>query len=358
LALAVVRELREYRSPASAEELEQFEVDVLAGYVLARPSAGVTDGTIRGEIGQLEQVRTWFGRALWELEPPDADVYFGRVLRGAQSGTRLARSQALRSYFVFLELRHKVEIHALTGRVVECPIDEINRPRGAKDAKLRIPPRSDELAAFFAGWREELVSCRKFGPSARNYTAARLMADVGLRVNELRNLDLADVKWELGRFGKLHVRVGKGARGSGPRERMVPLLNNAHPTQRWFIEDVWGQFDDNHLRHDAPLFPSERKRTDGSCGRVGYDALRSALAAASAAHLPAWSGRLTPHVLRHYCASQLYLDGVDLISIQEMLGHSWVATTMRYIHVHRTRIEDAWIAGQQRAATRLGGLSR
>ncbi len=41
------------------------------------------------------------------------------------------------------------------------------------------------------------------------------MADVGLRVNEVSHLDLADVKWDLGRFGKLHVRIGKGARGSG-----------------------------------------------------------------------------------------------------------------------------------------------
>lgn len=358
MSLAVVRDLREVRPPASAEELEQFEVDVLAGYVLARASAGVTDGTIRGEVGHLEQVRGWFGRALWEMEPPDADVYFGRVLRRAPSGTRLARSQALRAYFDFLELRHKVELHALTGRVVECPIDELNRPRGAKDAKLRIPPREDEIAAFFAGWREELVSCRKYAASARNYAAARLMADVGLRVNELRGLDFADVKWELGHFGKLHVRRGKGARGSGPRERMVPLLNGADRLLRWFIEDVWGQFDDDHLRHGAPLFPSERRRRDGSSARVGYEPLRTSLAAAAAEHLPAWSGRLTPHVLRHYCASQLYLDGVDLISIQEMLGHSWVATTMRYIHVHRTRIEDAWVAGQQRAAARLEGLIR
>ena len=45
--LAVVRDLREYRPPASAEELEDFEVDVLSGFVLARSSAGVTDGTIR-----------------------------------------------------------------------------------------------------------------------------------------------------------------------------------------------------------------------------------------------------------------------------------------------------------------------
>jgi hypothetical protein len=42
------------------------------------------------------------------------------------------------------------------------------------------------------------------------------MADVGLRVNEACKLDLPDVKWDLGLFGKLHVRHGKGARGSGP----------------------------------------------------------------------------------------------------------------------------------------------
>jgi site-specific recombinase XerD len=63
-----------------------------------------------------------------------------------------------------------------------------------------------------------------------------------------------------------------------------------------------------------------------------------------------------PHVLRHYCASRLYLGGVDLISIQEMYGHAWVATTMKYVHVHRSRIEDAWIAGQKRVAARLEGL--
>jgi site-specific recombinase XerD len=358
LSLAAVRDLRTHRPPASAEELEQLEVDVLAGFVLARASAGVTDGTIRGDISHLEQLRAWFGRPLWEMEPADADVYFGRVLRGRPSGTRLARSQALRTYFEFLELRHKVELHQLTGRVVACPIDELNRPRGAKDARLRIPPRAEELAELFAGWAAELASCRKFAPSARNYTAAKLMATVGLRVNEACNLHLADVKWELGPFGKLHVRCGKGARGSGRRERMVPLVNHADRTLRWFIQDVWGQFGDDHTRHGAPLLPSEHKNVDGSCGWVGYEALRVGLAAAAAAHLPGWAGRLTPHVLRHACASQLYLSGMDLLLIPELLGHAWIATTMRYVHVHRARIEEAWIAGQQRAAGRLEGLLR
>jgi site-specific recombinase XerD len=356
LALAAVRDLRERRGPATAAELEDYETDVLAGFVLARASAGLADSTVRADVGQLEQIRAWFDRPLWDMQPPDADAYFGRVLRGAPSGTRLARAQSLTTYFAFLELRHKVEIHAMTGRVVECPIDEMNRPRGSKAARLRIPPVEAEVAQLFTGWSGELAGCRKFAPTARNYTAARLMAEVGLRVNEACGLDLADIKWNLGRFGKLHVRYGKGSRGSGPRERMVPLVNHAGRTLRWFIEEVWGHFDGDHARPGAPLFPSERKLVDGSCGRVGDDALRAGLATAAVAHLPLWTEKLTPHVLRHFCASQLYLSGVDLISIQELLGHTWIATTMRYIHVHRTRVEDAWVAGQQRAAKRIEGL--
>ncbi|WP_327209424.1 hypothetical protein OG336_00715 [[Kitasatospora] papulosa] len=93
LALAAVHDLRDVRSPATAEEPEQFETDVLAGLVLARASAGLADGTIRGDAWHLEQMRSWFGQPLWEMEPPDADAYFGKVLRASPSGTRLARSQ-------------------------------------------------------------------------------------------------------------------------------------------------------------------------------------------------------------------------------------------------------------------------
>jgi hypothetical protein len=125
----------------SVRTFEWLGTDVLAGCVLARASAGLTNGTIRGDVGHLEQVRTWLGRPLWDMEPADADAYFGRVLRGSPGGTRLARSRALSTYFLFLELRHKVEIHRMTGRGVECPIErmvgdlcgccEAGVPRGA-----------------------------------------------------------------------------------------------------------------------------------------------------------------------------------------------------------------------------------
>jgi site-specific recombinase XerD len=357
VGLAAVRDLREMRGAADPEEIERFEVEVLGGFVLARSAAGLSDGTIRSDVSHLEQVRTWFGRPLWEMEPVDADAYFGTVLRSAPPNTRLARAQAIKTYFEFVELRHKVEIHNMTGRIPECPIDEMNRPRGRRAARLRIPPSAEQVAQLFRGWRGELATCRKFGPTARNYAAARLMSEVGLRVNEACHLDLADIRWELGRFGKLHVRHGKGARGSGPRERMVPLINDAGRTLRWFVEDVWSQLGDDPARHGVPLFCSERNNADGTAARVGNEALRAGLAEAAARHLSEWPGTLTPHVLRHFCASQLYFGGMDLIAIQETLGHAWIATTMNYVHVHRTHVEDAWIAGQDRAAGRLKGLS-
>jgi hypothetical protein len=73
LGLAAVRDLRERRVPAGPEEIAEFETDVLAGFVLARASAGLAEGTISSDIGHLEQVRTWCGKPLWDMEPADTD---------------------------------------------------------------------------------------------------------------------------------------------------------------------------------------------------------------------------------------------------------------------------------------------
>jgi hypothetical protein len=75
LALVLVRDLREHRAPATEDELADFETDVLAGFVLARASAGLTDSTIRNDANHLELIRDWFGHPLWEMQPPDADTY-------------------------------------------------------------------------------------------------------------------------------------------------------------------------------------------------------------------------------------------------------------------------------------------
>jgi integrase/recombinase XerD len=151
LALALVHDLRDHRVPVSEEDLADFETDVLAGFVLARSSAGLADSTIRNDTGHLQLIRDWFGRPLWEMQPADGDAYFGKVLRDAKPSTRAGRAAAVTVFFQFLELRHKVELHNLTGRAVECPLDEINRPRMSVDPQLRIPPTAGEVEQLFAG---------------------------------------------------------------------------------------------------------------------------------------------------------------------------------------------------------------
>src|SRR6266478_4819927 len=141
--------MRELREPSSAEEIESFETDVLAGFVLARASAGLADSTIRNDANHLALIRDWFGRPLWEMQPVDADAYFGKTLRHARPSTRTGRAAALTVYFQFLELRHKIELHNLTGRVIECPLDEMNRPRASASPQLRIPPTEAEVEQLF-----------------------------------------------------------------------------------------------------------------------------------------------------------------------------------------------------------------
>jgi hypothetical protein len=48
------------------------------------------DGTVGSDIGHLEQTRTWWGRPLWDMEPADADAYFGGAGAGIRAGVRRA----------------------------------------------------------------------------------------------------------------------------------------------------------------------------------------------------------------------------------------------------------------------------
>ncbi|MFE3002890.1 hypothetical protein ACFXG4_49060 [Nocardia sp. NPDC059246] len=126
MALAAVRDLREL---ATEDETADFETDVLSGCMLARPIGRLVDSTMRKDVNHLELIQDWFGRPLWEIQPADADTSFGKVLRDAKPSTQGGHAAALTAHFHFLEPRHKVELRNLTGRVVECPLDEINRPR-------------------------------------------------------------------------------------------------------------------------------------------------------------------------------------------------------------------------------------
>jgi site-specific recombinase XerD len=359
--LAVVRSLGMPRRLTTQAEFDDFEQELVDQWSLALAGAGATDSHVSGERTAIVECLRCVGRPLWTVQPADADRWLRslRVTRGQAPSTVRDKAGAVARFYSFLLARYQGDIHALTGAVISQPIDEFNRPAKADYGAGRVPPAEDEIDALFTAWRESLPTARKYLPAARDYLAASLWRRVGLRINETAMLDIRDWRPDLGPSGKLHVRFGKGSAGRGPKTRLVPGINAVDELITWWLTDVRHQFDDEWDNPDAPLLPSERRDVDhGRAIRVGADALRTGLAHAVARWLPDWDTpqrRLTPHGLRHYCASSLYAQGVGLKAIQELLGHSWLSTTTLYVHVHNEHIEQAWNQANQRVTTRLIG---
>jgi integrase/recombinase XerD len=353
MGLALVQPLRSRPLLATEAEIAGFEQDLLAEYVLARASAGVVDRTIQGEVDAVTEVRRWFARPLWEMQPQDLDRFFGGDQRALAAGTKVRKARAIAVYFEFLELRHRPAIHAATGHLVASPVDELNRPRSGPGAYMRVPPPAADLERFFGRWRDDLGSARKYAPAARNYATARLASLIGPRVSELCLLQTGDVRFDLGPFGKILLR-GKGRRGQ-KKERLAPLINGSRGLLEWWLSGPRWEFDEHPGDPAAPLFPSERRHAGAVSARVSENALRAGLAEAVSRYLPEHAGRISPHVLRHFAASDLYAQGMNIVAIQDLLGHSWINTTMIYVHVNKTHIEDAWAAAGQRAAARFTG---
>jgi site-specific recombinase XerD len=355
--LAVVRSIGTARSLRSVAELEDFEQELVDQYCLAALGAGLTDAHVAGDRAVLFEVIGFLVVPVWAMTPEDGDRWLNwlRDHRRQARSTVQSKAWAVAQFFEFLLVRYQADIHALTGCVVVQPIDEYNRPAKADSGSVRVPPSNDEVEALFAVWRASLPGARKYLPAARDYLAASLWRRAGLRINETVGLDVRDWRPDLGGHGKLHVRFGKGSHGRGPKGRLVPGIDAVDELLEWWLADVRHQFGGDVEDVDAPLLPSERRDRDtGAVLRVGPEALRSGLAAAVGRWLPGWAGRLTPHGLRHYCASSLYERGMGLKAIQELLGHEWLSTTTRYIHVHADHVESAWAEANQRVAARLG----
>lgn len=356
--LAVVRSIDGPRRLATAAECEDFEQELLDQYALAAAGSGITDRQVAKERYILFEFLRFLGRPLWTCQPADADRYLAHMRRDRSLAPSTVTNKAwvLSQFYDFLISRYQGDIHTLTGYVLTQPIDEFNRGSKPYSFTVRVPPADADVDKLFDAWRVALPGARKYLPAARDYLAASLWRRVGLRITETAMLDMRDWRPDIGAMGKLHVRFGKGSLGRGPKSRMVPAINSVADLIQWWLVDIRHQFGDDWDNPEAPLLPSERRDPmTGRCERIGASALRAGFAVAVGQWLPSWQGKLTPHTLRHYCASSLYARGMDLKAIQELLGHSWLQTTTLYVHVQEQHIEHAWAAANDRVAARLGG---
>ncbi len=154
---------------------------------------------------------------------------------------------------------------------------------------------------------------------ARDRAILEVLYASGLRVSELCSVNITDL-------GEGTIR----AMGKGSKERIVPLAKIAFDA----IDHYLGSF-----RGDAEaggaLFLSKG-------GKTRIDRITVWRAIKEHAKSAGITKKISPHTLRHSFATHLLENGADLRVIQELLGHSSIATTDKYTHISSKHIHDAF----------------
>jgi integrase/recombinase XerD len=311
-----------------------FQRECVDAFVASWRARGFSPATIDNDIGLLERTLAALGRPAWEVTSEDIDRVVGDLaVAGRSTSTRREYVQIFKGFHRFLETRKAAQIEAGFGVRLVCPVDEFNASRHVGDESPAVapPPAPERVSEFFEFLKTRIATVRKYAPAARDYAMFRTLYHAGLRSEEAALLEISDVHFGRGPFGKLHVRFGKAARMSGPRPRWVPMLDGLDVLLRWFLAEVRTKFPESPV-----LFADE------SGGRLHQGTIRNRLRYLMALEGRPAAERFSPHALRRACATHNYERGVDLIAIQQLLGHWTVSSTMRYVRPSATFIEDAY----------------
>jgi integrase/recombinase XerD len=154
----------------------------------------------------------------------------------------------------------------------------------------------------------------------------------GLRIAELVGLDRADLDLEGGL-----VRVF----GKGRKERIVPIGRPARSALDEYLRRGRPELESRRAVVGDPVFLNARGgRLSRQAGwKIVHDAgVRAGLGEA-----------LSPHVLRHSCATHMLDHGADIRVVQELLGHASLSTTQIYTKVSPERLRHAYLAAHPRS---------
>ena len=157
----------------------------------------------------------------------------------------------------------------------------------------------------------------------RNRAILELLYGTGIRVSECERLDVRDI--DLGQ-GHVLIRDGKGR-----KDRVVPVVGRALEALDLYLHDVRPALVRDP--REAALFLT-RRGTRVVVKSIQYLVRMNAQAAGIAAPV-------TPHALRHGCATHLLQGGADVRHVQQLLGHKRLDTTAIYTHVQPEDLAQA-----------------
>ena len=158
----------------------------------------------------------------------------------------------------------------------------------------------------------------------RDRLIIELLYSSGLRSIELINLSEFMINIE-----EREIRVI----GKGDKERVTFFSENARKWLVKYIEEKQKQYE-NYTREILIVNSKGKKLTTRSLRRL----------ISGHAHEAGIQKEITPHVFRHSFATELLNNGVDIRYLQELLGHSSIATTQVYTHVSKTFLRDIYMS--------------
>lgn len=227
----------------------------------------------------------------------------GKKLKTSTINRQMA---ALRSFFRYWQSRDIVAVSPaeLTPRL---------------KAEQRLPRflYFEEMQELLAATDDDLLGCR-------DRAILELLCMCGLRVAEVQNLDIGHIIRENG-----YIRV----LGKGDKERLQPIDRHSLDIIDRYLR-LRQQESGEVLSADSPLFLNQRGRRmlDRSYRTMVDQRMEQA----------ALKKHISPHALRHTFATRLLDNGMDILSVKDLLGHQSVSTTQIYTHVSISRIQEVY----------------
>ncbi len=228
-------------------------------------------------------------------------VYEDGTTPGVGPATRSRKLSAIKSFYKYLTVR--------TKQLEENPVADMEFPRLRKS-----------LPKYLTLEQSQSLLTAVDGPNAtRDYAILLIFLSCGIRREELAGLNLTDVYDD-------RIRVV----GKGNKERIVYMGSNCKKA----IDDYMVQREQLVLTDNRALFGSRNGN------RIGVSAIhRLVKKHLLAAGLDAT--QFSAHKLRHTAATLMLSGGVDVKTVQEVLGHEHLNTTEIYTHIENTELQIA-----------------
>ena len=164
----------------------------------------------------------------------------------------------------------------------------------------------------------------------RNRLIMELLYATGIRVSELVNIKIKDIKIKENQINIL---------GKGNKERIVLFGEKAKEIIKIYLNAYKEDFIGNISNQYLLINKKGKQLTTNKVELIVKDVLRK-----SALKL-----NISPHTLRHTFATHMLDSGADLKSVQELLGHENLKTTAIYTHISNERLKQVFLNSHPRA---------